>query len=625
LQTKHLLSQPPCSDKEGEPPGLGELSGAISDFFTYVDKEDTELTICSLELISNILVHSPFEEEAWRRLLKSDLLGYLSTQLSSDWPRELLGAMLGCLAHILLYPPLRQLEAILDHCRREDFVQHLLNYTEWVECELRHPYLLILSRLAGLYDAPRAALLEEASRLASALPQQVPDDPDALVRIEDLGLTMLEYLARRCSGEIEDHVVPTTFVQQYIERLTSDEIICLPDEALCSLFQGIATAIEHFPQCCETVYRASFAAIDKSIRGRGEVYPSLRASLLKWVAGLARYRPLFLNWDLDDLLYFGDPESPDEGIPALEITALILRDSWDNRERFSAPSFCDLIAQSFCVASFARKIALAKCLHAFFQHVATDEDLRGCSISLCELAPGLEEMLRDTQKDPAIFTMIERLVTTGICDPENLPEFCRVAERQSNGRGRAPSDADVDHISHDAPELTAGVDGEPDTGENASEQSWDRGEGSSGGFDASGESILCSRVCLSGHPWRQDEQEGLSAAEEEEFADATERGHEAEEDELSEAIEGGIEAEDNEEEEISDPGNEAEELEEEEEEEEKEDERERGNSVNPGTDVPDGYPRKVADIPEGYFFSEDSDDDLEFDLECMRFVNPFRD
>jgi hypothetical protein len=583
-------------------------------------KEDTELAICSLDLLSDILVHSPFDKEAWLLLLNSGLPRYLSTQLSSTWPRELLRAMLGCLAYILLYPPLKQLEAIVDHCGRDNLVKHVLDYEAWAQFELKHPYLLILSRLAGLYDAPHAALLEEASRLAFALPRGASD----LVEIEDLGVTMLEYLARRCSGEMEDHVVPTEFLQQYVKRLTSDEIKCLPDDALCRLFQGIATAIEHFPQWCETVYRASFASIDESIRGRREVYPELRRSLLKWIAGLARYRPLSLNWNLDDLLYFGHPESPDEGIPALEITALILRDSWDNRERFSAQSLCELLVGSFHQSSFARKISLIKCLHAFFQHVATDEDLEGCSESLCELAPELDGMLEDAEEDRVIFNMLEWFVTTGICDPANLPEFCCVAEQHSNGNKHPPSDDDLDQISDDGPELTAGVDGEPDTGEDASQPSWDREEGSSGGFNYSADPVLSSRVCLDGCPQRQDEQGQLSAAEEEEFADATEKGNEIEEEEFTEGIERGNADDDNEEEEISDPENEAEE-EEKEEEEEEEEERDGRNSVNPGANIREGSPFKVTDMPEGGLFFEDSDDDIEFDLECMRFVNPFRD
>jgi hypothetical protein len=126
-------------------PQVGKISAAISDFFSPVDNQDTELTVSSLELISNILVHSTFEErEVCVLLLNSDLL------CSAAWHISYF---------ILLSTSPRQSWITAP----EAFVRQLIHDQTWVECERRHPSLLILSRLTGLYDAPHAALLGDAS------------------------------------------------------------------------------------------------------------------------------------------------------------------------------------------------------------------------------------------------------------------------------------------------------------------------------------------------------------------------------------------------------------------------------------------------------------------------------
>jgi hypothetical protein len=112
--------------------------------------------------------------------------------------------------------------------------------------------------------------------------------------------------------------------------------------------------VKHFPQWCDELYRASFVTIDQSIRRR-QHYPALRRGLLKWVAGLARYRPKRLKWDSVLLSYFSESDSPDDGVPAWDITTIVFTDSWDCGKNFPAMWFCE-----YCQTSFLEQTASAK-------------------------------------------------------------------------------------------------------------------------------------------------------------------------------------------------------------------------------------------------------------------------
>jgi hypothetical protein len=131
------------------------------------------------------------------------------------------------------------------------------------------------------------ALLQSASRLTC----QLSDNSPVIITVEAVGYEVINYLGQRYSGANEESSVPMHFRNEYMRRGTPDEIKNLAVDALCSLFRGLAVAVQPFPQWGESthrLYRASFAAIDQAIQNSPNCpgdYQILRESLLNWPSG----------------------------------------------------------------------------------------------------------------------------------------------------------------------------------------------------------------------------------------------------------------------------------------------------------------------------------------------------
>jgi hypothetical protein len=606
---------------EIEEPNLDEFEDVLSVFFSAVGVEDAEEVEWTLGFVSDALANSVFEPTIWKLLLDSNIIQYLATQLPGEWPGSLIVAMLNCLSNILLFPPEAYLEQIRERYPQDDFIRPLLDYNYWINSDLRFPYVLILSRLTRLYGASSAPLLEHASRLARDLSDKNPE----IITVEAVGSTMIDYLAQRYSGATEEESIPMVFIQEYMRRATSNQIRFLPPAALCSLFQGITAAIHHFPQWCDCVYRASFVTIDRDIQQHAEFYPALRESLLNWIAELARWRPGPLKWNIELLTYFGDPDAPDQGRRALEITTLVFNRLWGNHKRFPAQRFCDYGTMMFQASSFAGKRALFACLSAFFDKVAIPADWAVCTSFARDIMPGLHQMMtEDFAEDLDTCTITEDLkrsvcqlldsfVKCGIFTPKDFIALSWYEARPRNPEGNPRDDAglepcqqtpeDRQDTSHSETQLGPGGDGmtREHMNDDILKGFGDRIEPSAGGLgDCGAESgTKYDAVGFADEDGTTEEHEGEMKFEEEDYDDAEESGTEDDNMRIM---------------------NEDEERPEEEEADEMDDDT--NNSVSGDRKEGDELMARDGDAALE-MFTDDSSEDSEFDLNCMTFKDPW--
>jgi hypothetical protein len=582
-----------------------EISEIINEFLSADVIRNADTVVADLECLSDALSHTVFEEKVWGLLLDSGIIHFLATQLCSTWPPRLLVIMLNCLSHMLLYAPENELQRIRERYPQDEFVQPLLAYSSWIDCDLRFPYIIILSRLTRLYGTSAAALLEEASRLACVL----SDDTPGLITVEDVADTLINYLDQRYSGTNEARSLPRAFIQEYVKRGTCDAIKTLPDSALCSLFRGLASAVHHFPQWCESLYRASFQTIDQDIRQR-EVYPALRESLLNWIAGLAKFRPKPLNWNMDLLICFGHPDSDDEGRRALEITTLIFTNCWGNHKRFPAQSFCEYCLAILGQTSFQAQMALFGCLSAFLDHVARPSDREVCAAFTDAFMPDFDATM--TEVDPltgdfkrVVFQLVDSFIRHGLCSFEDFAESCWYTKRPMRGEsgGQQTSQGQQDTDASEIPAMCA--DDEvavqtPDQDADSDIMDSPRRDFSPDGATdrGTGRRDVCQRDEFGN-------EDGTSAEPE------SGKGEGFDEEESDAAEESG-----NEDENVID------EVSENEEEDKQGDELDHCVSDSHGQE---NEPARMGGDLAMKLFPEDSSEDSEFDLDYIRLVNPFSD
>jgi hypothetical protein len=601
-----------------------EISEIIRDFLSADVIRDADKVIADLDCLSDALSHTLFVERVWALLLDSGIIYFLATQLSSAWPPVLLVTMLNCLSHILLYAPEDELRLIRERYPEHEFVQPLLEYSSWIDYDLRFPYILILSRLTRLYGTSAAALLEAAGRLACVLSDTTP----GLITVEDVRDTLIEYLGQRYSGTNEASSLPRAFIQEYVKRGTCDDIKLLPDDALCSLFRGLASAVHHFPQWCESIYRASFQTIDQDIQQR-EVYPALRESLLNWIAGLAKFRPKPLNWNIDLLIYFGHPDSPDQGTRALEITTLIFTNLWDNHKRFPAGVFCEYCLAILGNTSLESQMALFGCVSAFLDHVARPRDHEVCAAFTDLFMPDFDAAM--TEIDPlngdlkrVAFQLVDSFIRYGLCSSEDFAESCWYTKRSisGDGGGRQISQQHEDTDAWEIPAMCADDDPDVEIVDSPGEVfSMDGASDRDTGRRGVSQPEECGNEDATSAEREHGEGDGF---DEEESDGAEESGNEDENvmDEDGERRSTGA-GNRNEEEE---PGNEEEEPGNEEEAEEEEDKQ--GDELDhfaSDRQRQENDSATMASDPAMELFPEDSSDDSEFDLDYIRLVNPFSD
>jgi hypothetical protein len=405
-----------------------------------------------------------------------------------------------------------------------------------------------------------------------------------MISVAELGGAMIDYLAKRYCGDTDEDAIPMIFIHEYVEHGLSDQANDLEDEALCGLFHGITTAVDRFPQWCDAVYRASFIRIDADIRKRTQLYPRLRENMLRWIAGLARFRPMPFKWNLELLEYFGDPYSPDHGIPALEISALIFSNAWNNDKLFPDQSFCEYFLGCCNDCSFERRLPLLRCLHNFLQHVAIPNRRDLYVPFFRPVFDFLDNIMTNggtghADLEVVVFRVMDWFLGHGMCSAVGLDEPSWWAERRGDVQGRFPFDATSpksqacsleEYQCSDAPpplpcEAAIGADSNGAEGADAR----DCGSGGFGTEDA------CAADGDMGDTSPEDDGDSSSELEEEEENDSQDRSP-------------------------------------------------RRTSA-PGIERQDLSTTRSASGQEGCPFSDESEEDIVFDLRCMMFQDPCPD
>jgi hypothetical protein len=400
------------------------LELAIQAFFEAYDCHNLALTIEGLEVISSIIGCPPFQPLNWALILDSGLVTCLVKEPRPDWPCELLRAHMICLGSILRYPPSTDLGQICERISQDDFLPHILGYSEWILPDLDIPYVMILSHVVRIYVPGAGDVLDRIL----AVQVITVDENTGVPFVHNLGQEILAYLCAVHAQEgfvsVSTLVKPMVYLRGYVEWALSAHWGDLTDEALVCLFDGLDILATLFPKWCLGFYALPLTDVDQYLRlSRQEVYSRLRRVLLRITETMAVFNPFLMKWTPDWLDCFCNADDPDSGIPGLEITTwLLTRSPVLNQPRLDV-AFCGWFLSELPDAGYSRRISLLRLfcnVLSYAQHDGLDGQYNGVFLALCPL---LDDCLStdDIRELSALsLHILFWFVDAGYCQPEDL-------------------------------------------------------------------------------------------------------------------------------------------------------------------------------------------------------------
>jgi hypothetical protein len=164
---------------------------------------------------------------------------------------------------------------------------------------------------------------------------------------------------------------PAAFLQPFLEWAMSPmtvEIGVVPDDAILLIFKTLSLLTRHYPGLCGVLYRYRILAVDQYLQARPNLCAKCQALLMDIVLGLAERSARSLVWNQEYFFHFANPERADQGIPALMITALVMRHAFAWHPDFALDEIWDrLLSGGPEDAPYERKVGILRCVIAFLQ------------------------------------------------------------------------------------------------------------------------------------------------------------------------------------------------------------------------------------------------------------------
>jgi hypothetical protein len=270
--------------------------------------------LCSIsQFLQNPSDDNSYDAGAWDMIVQSPIIPCLLSSIDPNANGQLLSTMLMTLTDVLSYPPDTEfyripwgrlnLEPLLacseDLCRPERFGT---------------AYLLLMSRIATLCCPSFGELYHVAIRLNDLAPE-----PTLSPRFRGEIVTLIRgCFASQRPPAVHDYL--DWFQRLWLSSGWRDSSLALAS----ALVDAMRVAIRYFVQDCGLGLRSAFEGVFQEMSRRSEVYETLRPVVLTALLPLAEFDPDQVPWNMDLLQNLGDPENEDEGIPALEITHIVI-------------------------------------------------------------------------------------------------------------------------------------------------------------------------------------------------------------------------------------------------------------------------------------------------------------
>jgi hypothetical protein len=234
---------------------------------------------------------------------------------------------------------------------------------------------------------------------------------------------------------------PAGFFQPFLEWATSPmavDIGVVPDGAIALLFKTLSLLTRHYPRLCDVLYRYPIIDVDTSLQARPGVCAKCQALLMEIVLGLAKRSARYVVWNQECFFHFANPERHDHGIPALRITARVLKHAFAWHPDLARDEiWCALLSRDDDTP-FERKVGIVRCVLAFLQGTDAEES-NAFPQPMIELLPGLLEPLIDRDLvDGSKADAIARELVTRLDLGREFSELALEEEEKDESPGNDP-------------------------------------------------------------------------------------------------------------------------------------------------------------------------------------------
>jgi hypothetical protein len=399
------------------------LEDAVRCFHIAQANELQDEMIAFLNDISFITSNSPFSESDWNRLLASELIEFIATELRKpECSSDMWKPYLFCFKSILRYPPPKHLLQI-DRIVSEDiYIQTILGYRSWIPPELLCTYVHIVCVSVAIYCPDIGAVFDRLT----AVYKRVLDDDASICQIQELANALCPVL--------ENHgphpglwMAVESCLRGFAELVVTASFEALSDKAIIAVLEGMEHIAVLFPSFCSQFYGLDFCLIDCRLRDRGALYPGLRSCLLESIRELAEYRPLLLPWTGECMRHFCGNEETDLGVPGLGITALLFARGCRPFPDISDFDLCVWFLDELSSSPVGRMPQLLRSFAIFLTHAQPN-------INYIELFPCLAPILDDCMDADAVSEIVllslhilEWLVVQAVANREILSQMSSLA------------------------------------------------------------------------------------------------------------------------------------------------------------------------------------------------------